>query len=76
MCKNKILIVTLLGKRSFVCRSSPGGQSSFHVQTTYFAFKCCKATGALEIMFLEILQKLAELHSTEDVFLTLQDGIL
>ena len=27
-------------------------------------------------MFWEMLQKLAELHSTEDVLLTLQDGIL
>ena len=61
-------IVTLLGKRSFVCRSSQGGQSSFHVQTTLLDFQYCEATGALECMFWEILQKLAELHSTAYVF--------
>ena len=33
-------------------------------------------TGALECMFWEILQKLAELHSTADIFLTTTDGIL
>ena len=69
-------IATLSGKRSFICRSSPWGQSSFHVQTTLLVFQCCEATGALERMFWEILQKLAELHSTEDVLLTPQDGIL
>ena len=36
-------------------------------------FQCCKATGALECMFWEILQKLAELHSSADVP---QNGIL
>ena len=55
-----------------------GGQSSFHVQTTspLLLFQFCEATGALECMFWEILQKLAELHSTEDVLLTPHDGIL
>ena len=37
---------------------------------------CCEATGALECMFWEILHKLAELHSTEDILLTPKDGIL
>ena len=52
------------------------GQSSFHVQTTLLVFQCCEAMGVLEYMFWEILQKLAELHSTEDVLLTPKDGIL
>ena len=52
-----------------------GGQSSFHVQTTLLVFQCCEATGTFECMFWEILQKLAELHSTEDI-LTPKDGIL
>ena len=69
-------IVTLLGKRSFISRSSPGGQSSFHVQTTWLVFQCCEATGALYCISWEILQKLAELHSTADVPLTPTDGIL
>ena len=53
-----------------------GGQSSFHVQTTLLVFQSCEATGALECMFWEMLQTLAELHSTEDVLLTPQDVIL
>ena len=64
-------------KWSFICRSSPGGgQSSFHVQTTLLVFQCCAATGVLECMFLEILQKLAKLHSTEDVLLIPKNSIL
>ena len=53
-----------------------GGQSYFHVQTTLLVFQYCEITGALECMFWEILQKLAELHSTADVLLTTTDGIL
>ena len=52
------------------------GQSSCHVQTTLLVFQCCEATGALEGMFWEILQKLAELHSPEDVLLAPKDSIL
>ena len=73
---NYKLIVTLSGKRSFVSRISPGGQSSFHVQTTLLVFECCAATGALLCIFLELLQQLAELHSTAGVPLTPTDGIL
>ena len=50
-----------------------GGQSSLHVQTTLLVFLFCEATGALECMFWEILQKLPELQSTANVA---QDGIL
>ena len=39
-------------------------------------FQCCEATGALQCIFWEILQKLAELPSTEDVPSTPKDGIL
>ena len=35
-------IVTLLGKRSFISRSSTGGQSSFRVQTTWLVFNSVK----------------------------------
>ena len=35
-----------------------------------------KSEKMLEFMFWEILQKLAELHNTEDVLVTFQDGIL
>ena len=41
-----------------------------------WSFSVVKKTGALECMFWEILQKLAELHSTEDVLLTPKDGKL
>ena len=44
-----------------------GGQSSLHVQTTLLVFSFCEATGALECMFWEILQKLLELQSTANV---------
>ena len=53
-----------------------GCQSSFHVQTSLLVFQCCAASGSLQCIFWEILQKLAELDSTEDVFLTPKDGIL
>ena len=70
-------IATLLGNRSFVCRSHQwGGQSSIHVQTTLLVFQCCEAIGALKCMFWEILQKLAELYRTEDVLLTTNDGVM
>ena len=36
-CRVLNWIVTLLGKRSFICRSSLEGQSPFHVQTTLFS---------------------------------------
>ena len=52
------------------------GQSSFYVKTTLLVFQCCEATRALECIFWEILQKLAELHRTEDILLTTKDGIL
>ena len=46
------------------------------MQTTLLVFQCCEETGALDCMFWEILQKLAELHSIEDILLTPKDGIL
>ena len=45
-------------------------------QITLLVFQCCEATGVLECMFWEILQKLAELHSTGDILMTPKDGIL
>ena len=46
------------------------------MQTTLLVFQCCEATGALECIFWEILQKFAELHRSEDVLLTTKDSIL
>ena len=45
-------------------------------QTTLLVFQCCEATGVLECMFWEILQKLAELYRTEDILLITTDSIL
>ena len=45
-------------------------------QTTLLVFQCCEATGVLECMFWEILQKLADLYRTEDILLITTDSIL
>ena len=61
---------------SFVSRSSSGGQTYFHVQTTLFVFWCCEATGVLYCIIWKLLEKLAEFHSSADVPLTPTDVIL
>ena len=43
------------------------GQSYLHDQITLLVFSCSVATGAFKCMFWEILQKLPELQSTENV---------
>ena len=53
-----------------------GVNQSFHVQTTWLVFHSVKLLEIYSALFWEILQKLAELHSSSDVPLTPTDSIL
>ena len=69
-------IVTLLGKRSFICRSSPGGSIIFPCPDLFLGLSVLCSYWMFIVHILGDTAEICELHSTEDVFLTPKDGIL